>query len=61
MTYDDWKGMSDRDEGQQPDPNRCEKCAHPDTHCDCPCCNGPEPPYEWDGDDPRVPGLRGDR
>ena len=41
MTYDDWKCRSDRDEGQQPDPNCCETCGHPDGYCDCPCCIEP--------------------
>lgn len=36
MTYDDWKT---RDDTPQPDPNRCEKCGHPEGYCDCLCCH----------------------
>jgi hypothetical protein len=41
MTYDDWKGRSDRDEGPQPEPESwCGTCQH-DMECDCPCCSEP--------------------
>jgi hypothetical protein len=49
MSYDDWKGMSDRDEC--PEPGACEECGH--RSCDCPCCNEPD----CDGS---VAGLRYD-
>lgn len=50
MTYDDWKGRSDRDDGPQPEYVRCEVCGHPEeyfggtklqaqAYCDCPCCH----------------------
>jgi hypothetical protein len=43
MTYDDWKST---DATPEPDPNRCEKCGHPEGNCDCRCCN--EPPLMCD-------------
>lgn len=33
--------VSTEDTTPEPDPNTCEKCGHPEGHCDCRCCNEP--------------------
>lgn len=33
--------VSTEDTTPEPDPNRCDRCEHPEGHCDCRCCNEP--------------------
>ena len=54
MTYDDWKTTDDT---PAPDPNRCEKCGHPEGYCDCPCCVEPDQkltPEQWKAQEERI-------
>jgi hypothetical protein len=56
MTYDDWKGMSDRDAMPQPEPAEwCDQCEHSDCG-DCPCCSGRESAAENNRTEPEKPG-----